>query len=184
LLRIGNKYDIYWDIFRDYLNSGLVPIQENYILRVQVGSVLKATKLLAESNGTLSIFEFQKRADLTEKSYYNIMRYMRLLGLANVVEGTVRLQVNLPKKAEDFEDLCRSHLKDRLRHNRPVWQLLKRLEASGPLTLEEISEFLVQSSPYTSATDKLGKFMLVPSRIGWTQLTWLFSTVVIESLNL
>jgi Restriction endonuclease len=23
---IGNKYDMYWDIFRDYLNSGLVPI--------------------------------------------------------------------------------------------------------------------------------------------------------------
>ncbi len=32
IVRIGNKYDIYWDIFRDYLNSGLVPIQENYIL--------------------------------------------------------------------------------------------------------------------------------------------------------
>ncbi len=154
IVRIGNKYDVYWDIFRDYLNSGLVPIQENYILRVQVGSVLKATKLLAEANGILRIPEFQKRADLTEKSFYNIMRYMRLLGLANIIDGNVRLQVNLPKKAEDFEDLWRTHLRDRLRHNRPVWQLLKRLEASGSLTLEEISEFLVKSSPYTSATDK------------------------------
>jgi hypothetical protein len=40
------------------------------------------------------------------------------------------------------------------RLNRPVWQLLKRLEASGFLTLEEISEFLVKSSPYISANDR------------------------------
>ena len=53
IVRIGAKYDLYWDIFRDYLNTGRVPVQENYILRVQVGSIVKATRLLAESGGSL-----------------------------------------------------------------------------------------------------------------------------------
>jgi hypothetical protein len=28
LVRIGPKYDLYWDIFRDYLNTGKVPVEE------------------------------------------------------------------------------------------------------------------------------------------------------------
>lgn len=28
VVRIGNKYDIYWDIFRDYLNTGHLPVPE------------------------------------------------------------------------------------------------------------------------------------------------------------
>lgn len=30
VVRVGTKIDIYWDIFRDYLNSGRIPIQDNY----------------------------------------------------------------------------------------------------------------------------------------------------------
>ncbi|MHA1588213.1 MAG: restriction endonuclease, partial [Candidatus Thorarchaeota archaeon] len=60
VVSIGNKLDVYWDIFRDYLNSGSVPVQENYILRTAVGSVLKAIKLLASANGTLSASVFRE----------------------------------------------------------------------------------------------------------------------------
>jgi len=61
LVRIGSKYDVYWDIFRDYLNSGSIPVQENYILRTQVGSILPAIELLVSSGGNLLISEFQKK---------------------------------------------------------------------------------------------------------------------------
>jgi len=77
---------------------------------------------------------------------------MRLLGLANLENGKVILQVPFPKKAEDFEDTWRTHLRERLRHNRPVWQILKELEAINELTLDEIADLLAKSSPYTSAT--------------------------------
>jgi len=72
IVRIGNKYDIYWDIFRDYLNSGRVPIQENYILRVQVRSVLKTMRVLSESGGKLSTTTLRRRTNFTEKSFYNV----------------------------------------------------------------------------------------------------------------
>ena len=98
IVRIGVKYDIYWDIFRDYLNAGRVPVQENYILRMQVGTILKATQILAEASGSLSTTEFQKQfglADQSLQSFYNIARDMRLLGVSKVEDGIVKLQIDL-----------------------------------------------------------------------------------------
>ncbi|MDO9580571.1 MAG: AAA-associated domain-containing protein, partial [Bacteroidales bacterium] len=154
VVRIGNKYDVYWDIFRDYLNAGRVPVEGNYILRTQVGSVLKATKLLAEANGILSMSEFQQRAGLSEKTFYNVARDMRLLGLAMVDDGKATLQVNFPKEAKYFEVSLRAHLRDRLRRNRLVWQLMETLEADASLTMDEVSNLLAKWCPYISATEQ------------------------------
>lgn len=153
VVRIGNKYDVYWDIFRDYLNAGRVPVEGNYILRTQVGSVLKATKLLAEANGILSMSDFQQQAGLSEKTFYNVAKDMRLLGLAKVDDGrAATLQVNLPREANDFEVSLRAHLRDRLRRNRLVWQLMETLEANASLAMDEISNLLAKWCPYISAS--------------------------------
>jgi hypothetical protein len=154
VVRIGNKYDVYWDIFRDYLNAGRVPVEGNYILRTQVGSVLKATKLLAEANGILSMSEFQQRAGLSEKTFYNVAKDMRLLGLAKVDDGKATLQVSLPREAKDFEVSLRAHLRDRLRRNRLVWQLMETLETDASLTMDEVSNLLAKWCPYISATEQ------------------------------
>ena len=152
VVRIGHKFDVYWDIFQDYLNTGRVPVQENYILRVNAGSVLKATKLLAETNGTLDASTFQKKANLSEKSFYNVVHDTRLLGLAKLEEGSVTLQITLPTEEKDFEDSLRVYLRERLPRNRLVWRLLKELDVSDSLTLDKMSDLLVRSCPYISAT--------------------------------
>lgn len=154
VVRIGHKFDVYWDIFRDYLNSGRVPVQENYILRVQVGSVLKAAKLLSELDSAPSITEFQKRAGLSQKSYYNVVRDMRLLGIAKVDDDKVILQINLPREAKDFEASLRTHLHDRLRRNRLVWRLMETLKTSAHLTMDEVSNRLAKWCPYISAAEQ------------------------------
>jgi len=152
VVKIGSKLDIYWDIFRDYLNSGSVPIQDNYILRTSVGSVLRTTKLLADANGLLGMVEFQERAGLrSNKSLYNVVRDMRLLGLAKVVDDKVSLEIKLPETVQDFEESFRAHLKERLRRNRLVWRLLDTLETEVTLTMDDISSMLAQWCPYISA---------------------------------
>ena len=155
VVRVGHKYDIYWDIFRDYLNSGLIPIQDNYLLRVEVGSVVKAVKLLAEANSILTIPDFQVQTGLSEKSFYNIIHDMRLIGLAKMEGDKVKLQVSFPPSSiEDFDTVLKSYLRDKLRRNRLVWQIIEQLESNSALTLEEVSDILASSSPYTSASKK------------------------------
>jgi len=128
LVRIGSKYDVYWDIFRDYLNTGRVPVQENYILRMQVGSVVRATKLLSEAGGLLLDSEFRKRINLSQKTLYNILRDMRLLGVVKVDKNYITLMINLPIETEAFEEDLSKHLRERLKRNRLIWSILKKLE--------------------------------------------------------
>lgn len=154
LVRIGNKYDVYWDIFRDFLNSGRVPVQENYILRMQVGSVFRATKLLSEANDKLLSSEFPERINLSQKTLYNILRDMRLLGIVKVEKNYVILIVDLPSETEAFEEALRKHLRERLKRNRLIWRILKKLEEKDKLVISEVSELVKNSCPYISATEK------------------------------
>lgn len=154
VVRIGTKYDVYWDIFRDYLNSGRLPVQENYIIRAQVASVLNATKLLIEAHGILDASTLQDQTGLSEKSLLNVAKDMALIGLAKFDRGTVTLQPRLQGEAEDFEIALRDHLQERLQRNRLIWRLSKELEESSILTADKASELLKDACPYISATEK------------------------------
>jgi hypothetical protein len=158
IVRIANKYDVYWDIFRDYLNTDSIPVQENYILRQQIGSVLKAIKLLSTApDYQLSTSEFQKQAGLSEKSYYNVIRDMKLLGLAKIEDENVILQLAHSNDEKKQEDILRNHLKERLRGNRLAREVLKQVELGELLTLDQISEILAKSCPYISASKQTWK---------------------------
>jgi hypothetical protein len=159
IVRIGeSKFDIYWDIFRDYLNTGRVPVQENYILRTSVGSVLKVLRLLADANGSLDKCNLQKLAGLSEKTFYNIARDMRLLGLVTVDGERVKLKLNLPKDTKGFETILRIHFRERLQRNRIVSRILETLESEGFLSVEQAAALFSSWSPYISATTKTWQF--------------------------
>ena len=152
LVRVGPKYDVYWDIFRDYLNAGRVPVQENYILHIAARSVFKNANLLADMQGELATLDFQQQTQLSEKSFYNLIREMRLLGLITVEDDTVTLQIDLPTEEKGFEESFREYLKERLRRNRLFSQLLDSLEAEGSLTVDAVSDLLKELCPYISAS--------------------------------
>jgi Holliday junction resolvasome RuvABC ATP-dependent DNA helicase subunit len=154
IIRVGTKIDVYWDIFKDYLNSGKVPVQDNYILRIQVGSVLKAAKLLNEVGPTIDVAGFRARAVLTEKSFYNIMKDMRLLGLARLEDGKVQLQLPHIEEQDAFELALRSHVKERIRRNRLVRTLIDILEAESELPISGVASALAKACPYVIAGDE------------------------------
>jgi len=152
LVSIGSKYDLYWDIFRDYLNTGRVPVQENYILRTQVGSVLKATQFLVGVKGESLTSVMREGLNMSEKSFYNIARDMRLLGLARVEAGKMMLELSFPGGVEAFAGTVSAHLGDRLPRNRLVSRLLEALDADDALPISGVAKVLADSCPYISAT--------------------------------
>ena len=152
LVRVGPKYDVYWDIFRDYLNVGKLPIQENYILHIPATTMFKHTRLLADQQGELILSAFKQRTQLADKSFYNVMREMRLLGLVSLEDENVALQTELPTEERAFEDIFREHVRERLRRNRLVSHMLEMLEVEGTLTIDKISNLLKERCPYISAT--------------------------------
>lgn len=81
IIKTGTKYNIYWDIFRDYLVTREVPsVGETYLIRSQVNSVFDV----------LSLFENQQKMTLEEvadltlhnvQTVNNLLRELRSIGL-------------------------------------------------------------------------------------------------------
>ena len=154
IVRVGTRYDIYWDIFRDYLNRGHLPVQELYILRTQVGTILNAISLLQRAGGSLDVDIFQSKIDMSTGGYLNMLRDLRVLRLASVESDTVNLTLTTTKSEEESTQMLRDHVRHRLRTNRVVYDLLHDLERYGELRLEEVVEVLRQSFPFISAVEK------------------------------
>ena len=152
IVRIGNTVDVYGDIFRDYLNTDVLPHWDNYILRAGAGNVLKTINILQASGGFLDMSEFQRQAGLPEKLFYRTAKDMDLLGFVKFIKGTATLQIKPPATPLNIEVLLRNHLRDRLLGNRMVVRLLKTLKKKNTLTIEEVSKLLEISCAYISAT--------------------------------
>lgn len=155
IVNVGAKYDIYWDIFRDFLNTGNVPIQEHYMLRTQVGSVLKAISILREYDGSLSIEEFQAHAGISsENSFHNIARDMHILDLARVIDSQVTLTLKLKEDEHQFNLHLREHLRGRLKRNQVVKIIVDELNDKNFLSLSDIVDIIKKSFGYISANLK------------------------------
>jgi hypothetical protein len=87
--------------------------EDNYILRMQVGSVLKAVRRLSTLGGEVDAAVFQEQSGISEKSFYNILKELRLLGIAEVADRKLGSLVALPPGGEEFEGTLRIHVKER-----------------------------------------------------------------------
>jgi hypothetical protein len=151
VVRVGTKYDIYWDIFRDYLNTGKLLIEEVYLLRAQVGSILKAVKALQESGGVLEISDFKENVELSDGAFLNVARDLRLLQIATVEDNHLSLLIPRASGEEEIHQILSKHLNDRLLRNRCVHAVLRELHDRGEISMEYLGTLLRAQFPYISA---------------------------------
>ncbi len=74
---------------------------------------------------------FRDQAGLQSRSFYNVIREMRLLSLVSTDNDQVTLEIPVQSEDKEFEDIFREHLREKLRRNRLVSRMLRDLE---PLT--------------------------------------------------
>ncbi len=153
IVRVGTRYDIYWDIFRDYLNRGYLPVQELYILRAQVGTILNAMSLLRRAGGSLDVDSFRSKVNMSAGAYLNMLRDLRVLKLAVVDADSVKLTLPTTQSDEESTQVVRDHFRHRLRTNRVVYDLLHDLETYGELPLAQVAEVMRRSFPFISAIE-------------------------------
>lgn len=107
VVKSGTKYNVYWDIFRDYLVTGEVPpIGESYILRQYVTVCFEVYKL----------FKNQEKFDLEElkkvhprhpgtRTLDNILRELRSVGLMRKEGDYFQIsQPGIPATEDNFKE--------------------------------------------------------------------------------
>ncbi len=152
IIAIGSTVDVYGDIFRDYLNTGVLPHWDNYILGSDPEHVVQTVKILDAAGGTLDVSDYTKQTGLPEKLFYTILKDMDFLGLVKIIKGNAELQIKLPSKPHDVQSVLKTYLKDRLNANRLVRRLLKTLKQKNTLPIDNIAKLFETWCVYISAT--------------------------------
>jgi hypothetical protein len=82
LMRSGDRVVVYWDVFRDFLNSGSPPpVPISYLPSVSMSSVISLGCALKKTSG-LSHAQLAEIVSLSEGTIGNVVRDLRMFGVA------------------------------------------------------------------------------------------------------
>jgi hypothetical protein len=96
VIKSGTKYNIYWDIFRDYLVLNEIPIiGETYLIRQTVNSVFEAYSAFSNHKAMdVNLFLETISNSVAEGAALNLLRELRSLGLVNYKNGEYKVKVS------------------------------------------------------------------------------------------
>lgn len=155
LVKVGTKYDIYWDIFRDYLNTGNLPIQEIYLLRSNFGSSTKALDLLCKNKGEIPIETFKEKAKMSDGTFWNVFKDLKLLKLVSIEGGMLKSNPGITMDSDYFSQISQL-TSERLKKNRSVYEILKDIDTND-ISIDTLGKKLKEQFPYISANIKTWK---------------------------
>jgi len=114
IVRSGSKYNIYWDIFRDFLIEGKVPtIGESFLLR-QFPKPCVATLNLLLHHPSASLDDILLISkDLTEGTALNRLRELRYIGAITKLHDTYLVRPRL-NSVEDFQAFIKERLEEHI----------------------------------------------------------------------
>jgi hypothetical protein len=154
LVKIGRKYDIYWDIFRDYLNTNRIPVKENYLIRTPIVTIYRSFKIIYEAGGTLSREEFRRRTGYHGKSFYNVFRDLRLLKIVTVSGDSIILSQHVVEDPTNIENSFIKFTGEKIKHNRIFRNLMEVIAEKEKVRLDEVASTLEAICPYIHASKK------------------------------
>ncbi|MBB1293398.1 restriction endonuclease [Pseudoalteromonas sp. SR41-4] len=175
VIKSGTKYNIYWDIFRDYLvQDKIPPIGETYLIRQPVNSVYEA--FLAFAHGeNLSIEEFMDKntSSGAEGAALNKLRELRSIGLVNYKEGIYSVRVD---NSDINKNYFQDYIHDKLEKHSFTLELRKIQGREINLSdLSNIIDTKIQSTKFANKTLEA---------YGQTFLSWLdFADVEIPNVS-
>jgi hypothetical protein len=147
VVQVGDRLDTYWDTFRDFLNTGNVPVQESWILRQTPRSVARLLPLVVEAGGDASVKNLVDQLNTSDKAIFNLSRELRLLGVTAYEPNRVRL-VDEVRSAGDREAEMRRRVGVALRRHRAFTALRNLAERSGgQVTLDSYGRELPNAFP-------------------------------------
>jgi Novel STAND NTPase 1 len=112
IIKTGTKYNIYWDIFRDYLVTEEVPkVGETYLLRQQPTSVFEVFQAFI-ANDYFSIDDIVSNTSIAiaTSTAGNLLRELRILGIVLYQNEQYFLRNGTDTDEASFKDLVKKKL--------------------------------------------------------------------------
>ncbi len=152
VVQVGERLDTYWDIFRDYLNTGRVPIEDSYILRQSPNSVARLLNELREDAGDSQVSEIAARLGTSENVVFNLSRELRLLGATSYETNRVRVLREI-WDAPDPETELRRRVASALRRHRAFTTFVRLADRTDGTSLAGYTRELSTLFPAVDVTE-------------------------------
>jgi hypothetical protein len=126
IIRSGANYNIYWDIFRDYLVTKEVPqIGEAYILRYGFKACLITFMLFETGSKCFSISELKSKhpKGINAATLENILIELRTIGLVRKIDGSDKFKLTIDGVAN--EEAFKKFMQEKFRNYSPYLKLIK-----------------------------------------------------------
>lgn len=151
VVQVGDRLDTYWDTFRDFLNTGRVPIQDSYILRQTPRSVARLLTQVVASGGSSAVQDLARELSTSDTVVFNLSRELRLLGVTAYEPNRVTV---LPEvlTATDQERELRGRVASALRKHRAYSALRSLSErTAGAVSVASYARELPTAFPAVEA---------------------------------
>ena len=147
IIRSGVHYNIYWDIFRDYLVNGEVPvIGESYILRQGVNLCIETFLLFPHNQETITMGNLLKKypRSIGKTTLENILIELRNIGIVHKIENEekYRIAINIEITKEAFVE----YINNKFTNYTPFQKMEKK--ADKKIGKDEIIEVLKETFKY------------------------------------
>ena len=154
IIRSGDRLNLYWDIFREYVRTQTVPsIALSYLpSSPSIGAMLKVGRQL-DSEKSQSRRELSELCGLSVKTIGNVIRDLNMFGIATVEQSKIRLDLSM--EASDRETILR-----KLRHVLQSHALtigLSKRDMGKIITVLDIIDLLKQINPAAQHQEKTWK---------------------------
>ncbi|MCW2904178.1 MAG: hypothetical protein JWO67_6443 [Streptosporangiaceae bacterium] len=152
VVQVGERLDIYWDIFRDYLTTGRIPVEDSYILRMGPVSVARLLQQVAADSGDSRVPDLAERMNTSEKAVFNLSRELRLLGATAYEPNRVRLLPDI-WQAEDREVELRRRVATSLRRHRAFTTFVALADRADGATVNAYARELPAAFPAVEVSE-------------------------------
>lgn len=154
VVQVGERIDVYWDIFRDFLTNGHINIQDSYVMRQGPASVGRLLRAVIAAGGEMSVSEAARAMSSTGTVVLNCARELRMLRLAEEMPGRVRLDPSVLTR-EDPEQAVRVAVARSLRRHKVHGVVSDLLEKNGNrVPVQTLAEHLPSAFPTVPARPK------------------------------
>jgi hypothetical protein len=152
VVQIGDRLDTYWDTFRDYLNSGSIPLEDSYILRSAPNQIARMLPLVMKDGGTATVSDLAAQLSTSDNVIFNLSRELRLFGVTQYEPLTVRISDSI-LTSPDPESAVRTKVGIALRRHRALSAVSGIAQKNdGYATSDEFARILPSVFPAVSVT--------------------------------
>lgn len=151
LVQVGDRLDIYWDTFRDFLNTGRVQVEDSYVVRYAPHGASKLLRALVEANGRMSVADAAERVGTTVTVIFNYARELRLFGVLSTEPNFLVIEADLLAESLPAEEAIRQRVASALRRHKMYKLAWEELAQQDRVPLGEFAGLLPGEFPSVEA---------------------------------